>query len=122
MRLGDANFLNLFARIAAHANPGRDEWRIEGVHWTRRRLVNWDASLSFQIEIHRLHYSARGPWTLLYVHEMWWSEDREKTIRNTHWVRLQSGSRKDVLKWFKDRESEMEASEAFVCNPSPASA
>ncbi len=110
MRLGDANFLNLFARIAAHANPDRDreEWRIAGVHWQRRRLVNWDASLSFQIETHTLQHAARTPWTLLYVHEMWWSEDRGKTIRNTHWVRLSHGVRKDMLRWFKEQEDRLD--------------
>lgn len=110
MRLGDANFLNLFARIAAQSNSDRDcdAWRVAGVHWQRQRLVNWGAGFSFQIETHILMHAARIPWSLLFVHELWWGETREKTIRNAHWVRLQKGSRRDVLKWFTDRELEIE--------------
>lgn len=110
MRLGDANFLNLFSRVAARTNPDRDrdEWRTDGVHWLRQRFVNWNANLSFQIETHTLRHAARDAWTLLYVHEIWWGETRETTIRNAHWVRLERGSRKDVLRWFSDRERELD--------------
>jgi hypothetical protein len=108
VRLGDANFLNLFARIAARSNSNRDrdEWRIAGVDWGRSRSVHWAANVSFQIETHALHHSSQPAWMLLFVHELWWGRDREKTIRNLHWVRLEQGSRKDALKWFKDRENE----------------
>ena len=110
MRLGDAKFLNLFSQIAARTNSDRDcdAWKTEGVLWQRQRVVNWTAGVSFQIETHQLSHAARNTWVLLYVHEMWWGETRDKTIRNMHWVRLQSGSRKDVLGWFKDRELEIE--------------
>ena len=70
MRLGDNNFFNLFARLAAATNPDRDcdEWQTDGVRWLRRRNVLW-ASLSFQIETHELRHTARPRWTLLFVHE-----------------------------------------------------
>jgi hypothetical protein len=110
VRLGDNNFLNLFSRVAAHTNSNRDcdEWRIAGVHWMRQRLVNWGSNFSFQIETHILSHPARSAWTLLCVHELWWGQARDKTIRNTHWVRLQSGSRKDALNWFAARQQELD--------------
>lgn len=111
MRLGDRHFLNLFAQVASRANHDRDcdEWRVAGVDWQRRRLVNWSADVSFQIESHRLHHASRNAWTLLYVHELWWGESRDKTIRNIQWVRLHRGARGDVLKWFKERESQLDS-------------
>jgi hypothetical protein len=110
MRLGDANFLNLFSRIATRSNPDRDcdEWRVAGVDWGRNRSAHWAANVSFQIETHTLRHASRPAWVLLFVHELWWGQDREKAIRNVHWVRLHSGNRKDVLRWFVEHEREMD--------------
>ena len=108
MRLGDTNFFNLFARLAAASNPDRDcdEWQVAGVAWRRQRHVHW-APLSFQIETHTLSHAARPRWTLTFVHETWWSEDRGKAIRNTHWTHLESGDRREVLRWFAEREKSL---------------
>jgi len=110
LKLGDANFNNLFARIVAASNPDRDidAWRVADVDWRRHRIVNWSAEISFQIETHCLSRRGREPWRLVFVHETWWEETRRKAVRNIHWVRLQSGTRKDVLKWFKTREDELD--------------
>lgn len=103
MRLGDSNFINLFQQLVASTNSdrNRDEWRVAGVAWSRQRIAQWTAGLSFQIETHRLHHAHAGTWTLFVVHELWWGENRSKTIRNVHWARLEHGSAKDVLKWIK---------------------
>ena len=112
MRLGDNNFVNLFRRIVSQSNSDRDcdEWRVSGATFARQRFVNWTSGLSFQIETWHLHHAARPSWTLFVVHEMWWGENRDKTIRNQHWVRLESGEQKNVLKWFKEREEELDPS------------
>lgn len=104
MRLGDTAFFHLLERIAAATNSDRncDEWSVDGVRWRRQRHVHW-AQTSFQIELYELHHSARPRWTLLYVHEIWWGEDRAKAIRNARWTHLESGETCDVLVWFQER-------------------
>ncbi len=104
MRLGDNNFFNLFQRLAADSNKNRDcdEWDIAGVCWRRHRHIEW-GPLSYQIETHELRHAERPHWSLVFVHEIWWGADRRKAIRNTHWVHLESGERRDVLKWFEAR-------------------
>ena len=110
MRLGDSNFLNLFARLAAATNKNRDcdEWDVAGVHWIRQRHINWNATASFQIETHVLRQAGRKGWTLLYAHETWWTEDRKRAFRNASWVHLSSGNRADVLRWFSERQDELD--------------
>ncbi|MGH6870556.1 MAG: hypothetical protein ACREHE_03530 [Rhizomicrobium sp.] len=109
MRLGDNNFFNLFARLIAASNPDRyrDTWQIDGVAWSRQRHIHW-AALSHQIETHRLVRTARPHWTLIFVHETWWGEDRAKAIRNAHWTHLEAGDRRDVLRWFEKRQAEID--------------
>lgn len=109
MRLGDNNFYNLFSRLVTASNPDRDcdEWNVEGVVWRRSRHIHW-APLSFQIETHRLAHAARPRWSLVFVHETWWGENRGKAIRNAHWTHLEAGDRRDVLRWFSARESELD--------------
>lgn len=109
MRLGDNNFFNLFGRLTAASNKDRDcdEWRVAGVHWIRQRHSSWCANTSWQIEVHTLRQGGRKAWTLLFVHEMWWPPNREKTIRNARWVHLADGARNDVVRWFAEREAEL---------------
>ena len=106
--LGDNNFINLFARLVASSNADRDcdEWKIEGVNWLRECHVHW-APLSFQIETYRLSHAVRPKWQIIFVHETWWGENRAKAIRNTHWTHLEQGDRRDVLRWFAERETEL---------------
>jgi len=108
MRLGDNKFYNLFTRLVAASNPDRDrdEWSHDGVHWRRSRHVHW-APLSFQIETYRLTHTARPRWSLIFVHETWWGENRGKAIRNSHWTHLENGDRRDVLRWFSAQESQL---------------
>ncbi len=111
MRLGDNNFFNLFSRIVHATNPSRDrdQWEVAGVRWVRERNVHRGANFSFQIEVHTLHHPARrGGWTLLVATEMWWPPDRRKTFRHGRWVHLTQGARANVLKWFQEREKELE--------------
>jgi hypothetical protein len=110
MRLGDTNFFNLFARLAAASNKNRDcdSWRVADVTWTRARHVYWGPCYSFQIETHELVRPGRGGWQLLVAHEMWWPEDRKKTFRNARWSHLAEGPRTKVLEWFKERERELD--------------
>ena len=111
MRLGDNNFFNLFSRLVHKSNPGRDRdsWEVAGVRWTRERNVHWRANFSFQIEVHTLHYAARrNGWLLLAATEMWWPENREKTFRHGRWIHVCEGARTNVLKWFAERERELE--------------
>ena len=35
------------------------------------------------------------------------SADRRKAICNAHWTHLESGNRRDVLKWFAERQDEL---------------
>ncbi|MBS0276489.1 MAG: hypothetical protein JSR81_02620 [Proteobacteria bacterium] len=109
MRLGDNNFYNLFSRLVTASNPDRDcdEWNVEGVVWRRSRHIHW-APLSFQIETHRLAHAARPRWSLVFVHETWWGENRGKAIRNAHWTHLEAGDRRDVLRWFSARQAELD--------------
>lgn len=109
VRLGDNNFFNLFARVAAATNPDRDrdEWETSGVRWRRERNLRW-ATTSFQIETHELHHAAKPKWTLLFVHETWWGPVRQKAIRNAHWTHLHDGNRHDVLRWFAERQEELD--------------
>ncbi|MBI3677680.1 MAG: hypothetical protein HY243_13805 [Proteobacteria bacterium] len=109
MRLGDSKFQNLFALLVSATNKDRDcdEWRVAGVEWRRQRSVQW-APISFQIEIHQLTHTARPKWTILSVHEIWWKRDRRKAIRNAYWTHLENGSRNDVLKWFRERQEELD--------------
>jgi hypothetical protein len=109
VRLGDNNFFNLFARLITASNPDRecDEWQVEGVRWRRQRHIRW-AALSFQIETHELQRPAKPAWRLIFVHETWWGADRRKAIRNTHWTHLAAGNRRDVLRWFGERQDEMD--------------
>jgi len=107
MRLGDRNFFNLFLGLASRTNPKRDcdEWEVAGVGWRRQRHVLW-GSVSYQLEIYELERKGRGAWKLLFVREMWWSSDRREAIRDGCWTHLESGSRRDVLAWFAERERE----------------
>ncbi len=112
MRLGDNNFFNLFSRLVHATNPDRDRdrWEISGVHWMRERNVHWGPNFSFQIEVHTLHHAAlRGSWLLLVVTEMWWPVDRRKTFRHGRWVHLVVGARANVLRWFAERQDELDA-------------
>jgi hypothetical protein len=74
----------LFARLLAASNPDRDldEWQVGSVHWTRERHLHWAARYSFQIELNSLRHLGRRHWTLIVAHEIWWSSDRRKAIRN----------------------------------------
>jgi len=109
MRLGDKNFFNLFARLTAASNKDRDcgEWEFVGVRWQRRHHIEW-TTVSYQLETHELRHTARPRWNLLFVHEIWWGADRRKAIRNAHWTHLESGNRRDVLKWFEERQRELD--------------
>lgn len=109
MHLGDNNFFNLFQRVAAASNKNRDcdEWKFAGVHWSRQRHSNWSAGMSWQVEVQTLRHTGRKPWTLLFVHEMWWPPGRKKAIRNARWVHLAEGARKDAARWFAEREAEL---------------
>jgi hypothetical protein len=109
MRLGDNNFFNLFQQLAAATNANRDcaEWNVAGVNWRRQRHVT-SGAVSYQLEVHELRRTAGPKWSLLFVHELWWGGDRRKAIRNVHWTHLQSGNRRDVLRWFQQRQDELE--------------
>ena len=109
MRLGDNNFCNLFQRLVVHSNRDRDcdEWSVAGVRWRRHRHIHWSL-VSHQIEIHELAHAGRPKWVLIFVHELWWGADRRRAIRNAHWVHLDSGDRRHVLRWFEDRQRELE--------------
>ena len=111
MRLGDTNFFNLFSQVVRATNPNRDcdTWDVAGVHWQRERNVHWGANFSFSLEVHTLHHAARrGGWTLLVATEMWWPPDRRKTFRHGRWVHIIDGARNNILKWFADRERELD--------------
>ena len=75
--------------------------------WRRQRNVHW-STLSYQIELHELQHTARPKWRLIFVHEIWWGRSRSESIRNMHWTHLEGGNRRDVLKWFEDRQREMD--------------
>jgi hypothetical protein len=110
MRLGDINFFNLFARIAAATNKNRDcdAWRVAGVDWTRQRHIHWGPRYSFQIEVHELVSPGRIGWQLLVAHEMWWPRDRVKTFRNGRWTHMSEGSKSKMLAWFAERQEELD--------------
>lgn len=110
MRLGDRSFFNVCECLVAAARPQREcgDWEHKGVHWTMQRQSNLSSHASFQIETQRLHRPGRSGWALLLVHEIWWGERRDKAVRNARWVHLASGSRKEVLKWFAERQRELE--------------
>jgi hypothetical protein len=110
MKLGNRQFFNLFARLIAATNPDRDceEWEVEGVHWRRERHIHW-AVTSYQMEVHRLFRKTGPAWTLLFVHETWWSANRKKSIRDACWTHLETGTRRDVIRWFDERERELDS-------------
>lgn len=111
MRLGDNNFFNLFSRLVHVTNPNRDcdKWEVAGVRWIWERNVHWGSNFSFQIEVHTLHHVARrGGWLLLVATEMWWPADRRKTFRHGRWIHLVEGARANVLRWFAERQDELE--------------
>lgn len=109
MKLGNKVFFNLFARLVAATNSDRDcdEWLVAGVQWRRQRPSIW-ASTSFQIELHELRHAARPVWTLLFVRETWWGADRSRVIRDACWTHLEKGNRGDVIRWFEERERELD--------------
>lgn len=109
MQLGNKTFFSLFVRLVAATNSNRDceEWQVSGVRWRRQRHSLW-ASASFQIEMHELRHTARPTWTFLFVRETWWSADRRRAIRDACWTHLESGNRRDVLRWFEEREKELD--------------
>lgn len=109
MQLGNRQFFILFVRLVQASNPDRDcdEWQLAGVRWRRARHVHW-ASTSFQLEVHRLTHAARPSWSLLFVRETWWASNRRRAIRDASWTHLESGSRRDVMKWFEQREVELD--------------
>jgi hypothetical protein len=109
MKLGNKVFFNLFSRLVAATNTDRDrdEWQVNGVHWRRQRHSLW-APTSFQIELHELRHTARPAWTLIFVRETWWVTDRTRAIRDACWTHLEKGSRSDVLRWFAEREVELD--------------
>ena len=109
MRLGDTSFFHLLERVAAATNSDRDcdEWQVAGVQRRRQRNIRWSQT-SFQIEVHELCQTARHPWTLLFVHEIWWGADRRTAIRNARWTHFKNGTRGEVLAWFRDRQGELD--------------
>ena len=110
MRLGDTKFFNLFALVVTTSNPDRtrDEWQVGQVSWTRERTSLRGPRYSFQMEVHTLHCAGRHGWTLLVAHETWWARERQDPFRNGQWVHLSAGTRKDVEKWFAEREAALE--------------
>lgn len=108
MRLGDTAFLNLFAQLvpATTRNRGVNDWTIDGVYWTRTRHNYGGSGISFQIDVHRLRREGvQNGWELFVIHEIWWTGERSRALRNWRWVHLASGSRRDALAWFKRRET-----------------
>ena len=110
MRLGDRAFFNLCECLVAAARPKREcgEWDHKGVRFSLQRHSSLDGHSSFQIETQRLYRAGRNGWALLLVHEIWWGEHRDKAIRNGRWVHFASGSRTEALKWFAERQKELE--------------
>jgi len=117
MQLGNRQFFNLFLRLVTVANGNRDcdEWLFEGVRWRRNRHIHWGTT-SFQLEVHRLSHETAG-WTLLFGREIWWSADRRKAIRDSCWTHVEAGARRDVLKWFGDRERNLERKDTGWTSP-----
>lgn len=109
MQLGNKAFFTLFAQLVAATNPNRDceEWQVNSVRWRRQRHSLW-ATVSFQLEIHELRHTTRPNWTFLFVRETWWSADRRRAIRDACWTHVESGNRRDVLRWFTEREKDLE--------------
>ena len=107
MRLGDSKFFNLFSLIASTSNPDRDrdEWQAGEVAWKRERTSFKGPQYSLQMEVHTLNRAGKRGWTLIVARETWWASDRRKAFRDGHWVHVCRGARKDVEKWFSEREA-----------------
>jgi len=110
LKLGDTKFFNLFALVAAATNGDRtrDRWQSHGVDWRRERVSQRSAERAFQIELHTLVHSGRNGWTLLMCHESWWDGVKPEPFRSSKWTHLARGNRAHVLKWFAERESELD--------------
>lgn len=110
MQLGNIDFFNLFARVVAATNANRDcdEWQVDGVVWKRERYACW-APTSHQIEVHRLIHKAKPSWMFLFIRETWWAANRKKAIRDMRWTHVETGSRRDILRWFQMRQTELDA-------------
>ena len=111
MRLGDRTFFALCESLVATSRPQRDcgEWELKGVRCSLQRHTSWDTYSSYQFEILRFHRLGRIGWSLLQVHEIWWSGKRDKAIRNARWAHLVDGSRSEALRWFSERRKELES-------------
>jgi hypothetical protein len=110
MRLGDRNFLNIFALLAANSNPGRTrhQWQVDGVSWTRERTSRQGPGYCAEVETFIISHTGKASWTLLCVHETWWEESQRKAFRNMRWVHLLNGARTDVVSWFSARQAILE--------------
>jgi hypothetical protein len=110
VRLGDRAFFTLCETLVASSRPLREcgEWELKGVRCSLQRQSSWDTYSSHQIEILRFHRPGRTGWTVLLVHEIWWSGKREKAIRNARWAHQVDGSRTEALRWFAERLKEIE--------------
>jgi hypothetical protein len=109
LRLGDANFFNVFALIARSSNPDRaEQWQADGVRWVRERLSRTGPGYSTQIEVHTLCRDGSAAWTLLTAQEIWWDQGRRDAFRRARWVHLVKGSRSEVIKWFNAQALKLE--------------
>ena len=111
MRLGDTKFLNLFALLAVASCPDREccAWRVEGVEWRRERMAHKGPDFIAQIETHILTRAGLNGWALLIGHETWWDGRKHDAFRNGKWVHVVNGNRATILKWFAERERDLEA-------------
>jgi hypothetical protein len=108
--LASASFFRTFDLLLAAGNPGLklSHWNQDGVAWERERHSFNTRAYGFALEIATLTHSGRQGWSLIVVKEFWWTGDRDKGVRSTHWAHLLSGRRDAAIGWMREQEKMLE--------------
>ncbi|OIQ84575.1 hypothetical protein GALL_336130 [mine drainage metagenome] len=87
----------LYSRYAS--GQSRERWELDGVIWSRQRHVYWSDVYSFRLEFHTLTNQRSKLWQLLVVKELYWGQDRQVSLKDRTWHKVQTGNVADVLEW-----------------------
>lgn len=109
--LNSTFFANRFLRVsmATCSDPQAKHWQVAGVNWSRDRHSYNGQVYSFQCDVHTLSFNGRQKWSLLYIIETWWDEKGKNVVRSMHWGRMLSGSKSDIIAWFRAQEEVLSA-------------
>ncbi len=100
LRLSRARIIQDIERLVGQPPGcrGEQKWTVRGVACARTRHSFSGASYGFDLDV--LRVASRG-WEILIVTEFW-RDAQDRPMQHPKWLKLISGSNKDVLRWLAD--------------------